>query len=354
MKLLIAAGGTGGHIFPGVALAEAFMGQGGECEVVFVGTRQGLEGTIIPRYGFKLLFIEAHQFQGQSVFGKAATLIRPLQGIRAASIILRLEKPDAIIGMGGFTSVPVVLAGVKLGIPSFIHEQNVEPGLANKLLSRFARCTFTSFEATKDQLRTKKALHTGNPLRKTLKIVKEGKPEGIFSVFIFGGSRGARSINESIIALLPHVEPYKNMMLYHQTGTEDYERVKGAYNGTGLGHEVFPFTDHMEKYYSMADMVISRSGATTIFELACFKKAAILVPYPFSAGQHQRTNALHVERLGGAFVLENDQLSGERLHGLIKGLMNKPDQLKAMGEKAGSLYVEDAAERIIAGILDGI
>jgi UDP-N-acetylglucosamine--N-acetylmuramyl-(pentapeptide) pyrophosphoryl-undecaprenol N-acetylglucosamine transferase len=351
MKLLISAGGTGGHIFPGIAVAEAFAGMHESNDVVFVGTRQGMEGGIIPRYGFKLLFIEAHQFQGKNIFSKVATLVRLLQGIRAAKVVISLEKPDAILGMGGFTCVPTILAGVMLGLPTYLHEQNVEPGLANKLLSRFVRSTFVSFEATKKYLKTKRVCHTGNPLRKTLKAVKATEEKSSFNVFIFGGSRGARSINESILTLLPFMESYKNTMMFHQTGTEDFEHIRKAYEGSKVGHEVFPFTDHMEKYYNLSDVVISRSGATTIFELAYFHKAAILVPYPFSAGQHQKTNAMHVASLGGAYIVENDQLSGEKLHGLLLGLMNDPNHVKEMGNSIGKLYIEDAAERIIKEIV---
>jgi UDP-N-acetylglucosamine--N-acetylmuramyl-(pentapeptide) pyrophosphoryl-undecaprenol N-acetylglucosamine transferase len=149
------------------------------------------------------------------------------------------------------------------------------------------------------------------------------------------------------------MESYKNTVMYHQTGTEDYERIKKVYEGAKVEHEVFPFTDHMEKYYSLSDVVISRSGASTIFELAYFRKASILVPYPFSAGQHQKTNAMHVADLGGAFVLENDQLSGQKLHSMLSGLMNDPVRVKQMGASVGKLYVEDAADRIIKEIAYG-
>mgnify|MGYP005838502161 CR=1 FL=1 len=353
MKLLISAGGTGGHIFPGIAVAEAFQMKEENNEVVFVGTRQGLEGGIVPRYGFKLLFIEAHQFQGKNVMSKMRTIMRLFQGIRAAKVIIRLEKPDAILGMGGFTCVPTILAGSMLGVPTYLHEQNVEPGLANKLLSRFVRATFVSFEATRGYLKAREVHHTGNPLRKTLKTIREGDEKKGFAVFVFGGSRGARSINECVLTLLPFMESYKNTIMYHQTGSEDFERIKRVYEGTKVEHEVFPFTDHMEKYYRLADVVISRSGATTIFELAYFRKAAILVPYPFSAGQHQKTNAQHVASLGGAYVVENNQLSAEKLDTLIRGLMNSPDRVHDMGKSVGRLYVEDAAERIIHHILYG-
>ena len=351
MKLLISAGGTGGHIFPGIAVAESFTGMHESNDVVFVGTQQGLEGGIIPRYGFRLLFIEAHQFQGKNMFSKISTLVRLVQGIRAAKVIINLEKPDAILGMGGFTCVPTILAGVMLGLPTFLHEQNVEPGLANKFLSRFVRSTFISFKATEKYLGTKNIFHTGNPLRKTLKAAKVPEEKHTFNVFIFGGSRGARSINDSILTLLPFMESYKNTVMDHQTGTEEYEHIKKVYEGSKVEYEVFPFTDNMEKYYNLSDVVISRSGATTIFELAYFKKAAILIPYPFSAGQHQKTNAAHVASLGGAYVVDNDELNGKKLHNLLSSLMENPGRLKEMGNNIGRLYIEDAAERILKEIV---
>lgn len=352
MKLLISAGGTGGHIFPGIAVAEAFIAKDTNNNVVFIGTTYGLEGKIIPQYGFKLLYIKARQFSGRNVLYKIATLIRLLQGIYMCMGIIKKEKPDAILGMGGFTSVPTILAGFFLGIPRFIHEQNVQPGLANKILSKYATATFISFEATRGYLNKGSIYHTGNPLRKTLKASQEKKAEGTFAVFIFGGSRGARSINESVLTLLPYMESYKNTIMYHQTGSEDYIRIKEAYETTNVKHEVFPFTEQMEKYYSLSDVVISRAGATTIFELAYFKKAAILIPYPFSAGGHQWKNATHIESIGGGYVIGNDEATGERLHGVLKHLMDEPKLLREMGENIGKIYVDDAAERIIRTIED--
>ena len=350
MKLLISAGGTGGHIFPGIAVAEAFGAKEGKNNVVFIGTTYGLEGKIIPRYGFRLLFADARQFLGRSILYKIATLIRLIRGIYTCMGLIRKEKPDAILGMGGFTSVPVVLAGFFLGVPGFLHEQNAEPGLANKMLSKVAKCTFTSFEESKQYLKGNKIYHTGNPVRKTLKTTQKPKADYAFAVFVFGGSRGARSINEAILTLLPYMESYKNSIMYHQTGSEDYERIFEAYKKTGIKHEVFPFTDDMGKYYALSDVVISRAGASTIFELAYFRKAAILIPYPFSAGQHQWKNAYHVESIGGGYVIGNDEATGERLHEVIRHLMNERALLRQMGENIGKLYVDDSEERIISKI----
>jgi UDP-N-acetylglucosamine--N-acetylmuramyl-(pentapeptide) pyrophosphoryl-undecaprenol N-acetylglucosamine transferase len=354
MKLFISAGGTGGHIFPGIAVAETFAAKGSKDNVVFIGTTYGLESKIIPRYGFRLLFADARQFLGRSIVYKAAALIRLLRGIYTCMGLIKKERPDAILGMGGFTSVPVVLAGFFLGVPSFLHEQNAEPGLANKMLSKFAKCTFISFEETEKYLKGGKVYHTGNPVRKTLKASHEPKTDDTFAVFVFGGSRGARSINEAVLTLLPYMESYKNLIIYHQTGTEDYERIFEAYEKTDIRHEVFPFTDNMGKYYALSDVVISRAGASTIFELAYFKKASILIPYPFSAGQHQWKNAYHVENIGGGYVIGNDEASGERLHEVIKHLMNERVLLKRMGENLGKLYVDDAEERIISKIKEEV
>jgi UDP-N-acetylglucosamine--N-acetylmuramyl-(pentapeptide) pyrophosphoryl-undecaprenol N-acetylglucosamine transferase len=355
MKLFIAAGGTGGHIFPGIAVAETLRAQSRENQVVFIGTTYGLESKVVPQYGFKLHFVQARQFLGRNAFYQIATLFYMLKGIYTCMRMIRREKPDAILGMGGFTSVPVIFAGVFLGIPIFLHEQNAEPGLANKVLSKYAKATFVSFEESGKVLNGKKVYHTGNPVRKALKGPRETKSDGSFGIFVFGGSRGARSINEAILSLLPYMESYTDrVVLYHQTGGDDYDRIRTAYGATKIRHEVFPFTDNMAHYYNQSDVVISRAGASTIFELAYFRKAAILIPYPFSAAQHQWKNASHVESIGGGYVIGNDEASGESLHHVLKHLMTEPDLLRKMGENIGRLYVDDAEERIIKHITDYI
>jgi UDP-N-acetylglucosamine--N-acetylmuramyl-(pentapeptide) pyrophosphoryl-undecaprenol N-acetylglucosamine transferase len=225
----------------------------------------------------------------------------------------------------------------------------VVPGLANQLLSRIATRTFISFAATHDFLKGS-ALLTGNPIRKKLRVEPPPRSDTMFNIFVFGGSRGARSINNAVLLLLPHLESYKNTAIYHQTGNDDYEAVKTAYERVTLPHEVFPFTDEMEKYYGLSDVVIARAGASTIFELAYFKKPAVLVPYPFSAGAHQWKNAAHVEQAGGAYVISNDELSGERLHGVLKELLEQPELRAQMARNMGTIYVENAEELIVRGM----
>ena len=354
MKLVICAGGTGGHIFPGIAVAEAFVAQGPQNEAVFVGTIIGMESRLVPKAGFRLLFIDARQFLGKSLIHKAMTILTLVKGVWMAMRVLKKEKPDAVLGMGGFTSVPVMLAAALLRIPSYLHEQNVHPGLANRFLSRIAKKTFISFVESSEYLTAKSVVHTGNPLRKGLFRTAAEKKEGPFGVFVFGGSRGARSINEGVVDLLGYLGKRTDIIIYHQTGQDDFESVSAAYGGSDIAHEVFPFTDEMEKYYNLADVVICRAGASTIFELARFKKAAVLIPYPFSANDHQWKNASQVEALGGAYLLPNEETTGEKLFEIISHLMREPELIMEMGRNIGKRYIDDAAERIIGEIAHGL
>jgi len=330
------------------------MARSADNSVLFIGTPYGLEGKIIPDAGFRLRLIEAHQFLGRSVLHKAITLLRIVKGIVMCLAILKQERPDAILGMGGFTSVPVIVAGRMLGIPCFIHEQNVQPGLANKLLSKITRKVFVSFDSTKDLLPAGRAIHSGNPLRQELRKIEGLKQPGSFGIFVFGGSRGAKSVNDAVIDLLPFLEEKSNVAVYHQTGADDLDRVRGAYAKSSIANEVFAFTNEMEKYYALSDVVIARAGATTIFELAFYQKAAILIPYPYSAGNHQWQNAAHVEEEGGCHLVGNDEATGERLFGVIMQLMKDRTLMEKMGRNLGKIFVEDAALRIIGGIEHGL
>ncbi len=353
MKLLIAAGGTGGHIFPGVSVAEAFVSDKGN-EVFFAGTPYGLEERLVPSYGFRLVKITARPFLGRGPIAKAGTLIALAKGLTQARRLIKSEKPDAILGMGGFTSVPVVLAGFHAGVPCFIHEQNVYPGMANRLLARWAKATFISFAETSQYLRARKVVRTGNPIRKSMRGKAAQQRDSNFNIFVFGGSRGARAINDGVLGLLPYLEAYKQTGVYHQAGTDDFDRVSQGYRGSSTIHEVFPFTNEMEKYYNLADIVISRAGASTIFELSYFGKPAILVPYPFAAGGHQLKNASAVEKAGGALVIRNDEVSGERFHTAITELRERPEELSRMRDAIRSIYVEDAELKVVRGIQAGV
>lgn len=355
MKLFICAGGTGGHIFPGIAVAEALMAIGSHNEAVFIGTPNGLEKGLIPKYGYRLYLVASGQFSGKNPLYKTTTLLKLIWGIFMCASLIKRERPDAILGMGGFASVPCTLAGIMLRVPIFLHEQNVEPGLANRLLSRFAKAIFISFKETEGYLngKGKSIVHTGNPIRKTVKVKGPWeRHDSRFSIFVFGGSRGARRINDAVIELLSLIERPKAVLFYHQTGRDDYERVAKAYEESGIDHEVFPFTDEMGRYYTISDLVISRAGASTIFELAYFKKAAIIIPYPFSAGQHQWKNAAYIEGIGGCYLMGDHEATGETLYEVLRRLINEPGLIKRMGENIGRVYVDDPEKRIIEVIAE--
>jgi UDP-N-acetylglucosamine--N-acetylmuramyl-(pentapeptide) pyrophosphoryl-undecaprenol N-acetylglucosamine transferase len=349
MKLLIAAGGTGGHIFPGISVAESFI-ENAANEVFFTGTSYGLEERLIPSRGFRLVKIEAKPFAGGSPVAKVRTLLALVKGLIQALGVIKTEKPDAILGMGGFTCVPMVLGGLIRRVPCFVHEQNVSPGMANKLLSPRAQATFVSFAETTHYIKAKKIVHTGSPIRKQMRGKRAQKTDDNFSLFVFGGSRGARSINDGILGLLPYLEGFRKTAIYHQTGNDDFERIKAGYTGFQTIHDVFPFTDEMEKYYNLADVVISRAGASTIFELSYFGKPAILVPYPYSAGDHQWKNASQVESTGGGYIIGNSEFSGERIYHAITELREDPEELVRMSDNIGSIYVEDSERKIVREI----
>jgi UDP-N-acetylglucosamine--N-acetylmuramyl-(pentapeptide) pyrophosphoryl-undecaprenol N-acetylglucosamine transferase len=350
MKVIIAAGGTGGHIFPGIAVAEAFLRSDATNDLLFVGTPSGMEKRIVPAHGFRLTEIEARPFLGTSIMRKVGAIAGLLRGVLTSIRIIRREKPRVIIGMGGFTCVPVIIAGWLLQVPCFLHEQNVYPGMANRWLSRIVQTTFISFDASRSYFDGTTVIHTGNPVRRQVRD-QVARSDGRFAIFVFGGSRGARSINEAVMEMLPRLGTDGETVIYHQTGPEDYERVRAEYARYDVPGEVFPFTDRMQQYYSSADVVVSRAGASTIFELAYFRKAAVLVPYPYAAGGHQWKNARYVERLGGAYLIANEDLNGERLHTVIEGLKANPQLRDEMGAATGSIYRDDAEDRIVQEIV---
>lgn len=349
MKVLIAAGGTGGHIYPGISVGEKLREK--NVKAIFLGTKDGMEHRIIPRYGFDLFTISSGQFVGKSVKVKVKTGAKIIKGIIDCIDIIRKEKPVSVLGMGSFVSFPAVVSAVLLNIPCFLHEQNIALGFTNRVLFRFARKIFLSFEETAKIYGIKNYAYTGNPVRKTIRSTPQINGKEGFGVLIFGGSRGAKSINRAVLELLPLVAHLKDIRIYHQTGDEEYESIKTSYMHYSIAGEVFPFTEDMGRYYSLSDLVISRAGSSTIFELACRKKPAILVPYPYSAGKHQWKNALYVEKIGGAYLIKDDELSGNKLYERLETLMNERETLKTMGENMGRLYVEDAEERIVNEML---
>lgn len=352
MKLAISAGGTGGHLFPGIAVAEAWTKRSERNEVIFLGRRDGLEGRVIPKKGYRFFQIEAEGMVGKGAFGKIRSVLSLLLGTLRALLILKEERPSALLSFGAYTSVAPSLAAYLLKIPLFLHEQNVEPGIANRLLSPFARAVFVSFEDTRHFFPRKPVFVTGNPLRESLRRQKGGRKDGLFCLFVLGGSRGASSINALIAEALPLFEKEGGFFLCHQTGQEEYERMVSLYRSTSIPFELFPFREDIGTHYAQADLVLSRAGAMTIFEISFFKKPAILIPYPYAARRHQWVNAKHVERLGGAIVIEQAQADGQKIFETVRALRQDSKTLQEMGERMGTLCKVDAHEAIVDAIMD--
>lgn len=357
MKLLIAGGGTGGHLFPGIAVAEEFLSRDRANEVVFVGTEKGIEARVLPKLGFRLECIDAAGIRGKGGFAQFKAFAMLLHAYAQSRKILRAFGPDLVLGVGGYASGPVVLAARGMQIRRFIHEQNAIPGLTNKILARVAEQVFISLDESKRFFPEGKTLLTGNPVRR--EIVAGAAAAGVSSpdtetvhVLVFGGSAGAHSVNLAMMAALPHLaELRERITITHQTGTNDFEEVRERYSKEGFVAQVVPFIDDMAAAYRAASLVVCRAGATTIAEVTACGKACIFIPYPHAVDDHQRRNAEALLKKGAGFMLLEQELSGESLAGLLIELIRTPETIQAAGAAARSLSQVDAARVIVDEML---
>ena len=355
MKLIIAGGGTGGHLFPGIAIAEEFLARGAENEVLFVGTSHGIEARLLPKLGYPLALISASGMKGLSNTKKILSAGRLLYGYSQSRKILKEFRPDLVLGVGGYASAPMVLAARGMGIRRFIHEQNASPGLTNKMLGRFVDGIFISMEESASFFPKKITQMTGNPIRKEILWGFQERVRSIgdaFSVLVFGGSAGAQRVNTALLEALPHLESVRpRLRITHQTGEKDVARVRDGYRAEGFQAQVTSFIDNMSAAYGAADLVICRAGATTIAEVTACGKGCIFIPYPYAADDHQRKNAESlVKRGAGVMILEED-LTGEHLAGQILDLMEQPRILADMEKNARDLAQLDAAQAIVAAMV---
>ena len=348
-KVVIAGGGTGGHLFPGIALAEEFTRRKGRWEVIFVGTGRGLEKRILPRWGFELVTIPAAPLKGRSWWGKAVSLSTLFLGIGWSIVFLRRISPSLVIGLGGYSAGAVVLAAYLLGIKRVIQEQNVQPGFTNRMASRFSQRVFLSWAEGARFFPAAKTRVTGNPLRRAVLEGRGKKRSGKgFTLLILGGSQGATAINRAMKEALPLLTGIKkDLRIIHQTGAADYQWVQEGYEKEGLQTSVHPFIDEMAPCYREAHLAICRAGAATITELCAWGRAAILIPYPFAADDHQRKNAEVLVRQGAGRMIPNAELSGKRLAEEILLLYHDRQALHEMEKQAAALGQPDAAARIV-------
>ena len=354
LSVLIAGGGTGGHLYPGIAVARELLAREPDADVTFVGTAAGIEARVLPREGFALDFIRSTGLKGRSAQALVRGLVLlPISAGDAWRVITR-RRPSVVVGVGGYSSGPVVLLAALRGIPTLVMEQNAIPGITNRLLAPVVDAAAVTYQESL-RLFGSKALLSGNPVRPEFferALGDEGRLPGTARVLVFGGSQGAHAINVALVEAAARLAAgIPRVSVTHQTGECDLEIVRVGYQRAGLEARVEPFLLAMDREMKAADLVICRSGATTLAELTASGRASILVPLPEATDDHQRRNALALVKHGAARMVEQRELSGDRVAAEILSLVGDVAQRRAMEEAAGRLARPNAARDIVDKVL---
>lgn len=346
-RFLMAGGGTGGHIIPALAIADALKGGYG-AEILFVGTARGLESRLVPQAGYRLELIRAGQLNRVSLGTRLKTVLDLPRGLAQCLGLLGEFRAGAVIGVGGYASGPMMAAAVLRGVPTLAFEPNAVPGMANRLVGRWVKAAAVNFAPAAKYFRG--AQVTGIPVREEFFRLKRREAEGAPHLLVFGGSQGARALNEAmpkIAAILLKMIP--ELTILHQAGARHAEATQAAYEKSGAPRDrwqVAAFLDDMPRRFEGADLVLSRSGASTVAELCAAGKPAMLIPFPLAADDHQRRNAEEMVQAGAAMILLEPELTPEKLLWGLTALLGDPTRLREMGERARGLAHPDAAERI--------
>jgi len=356
-RVVIAGGGTGGHLYPGIAVAREWLARFPDAVISFAGTSRGIEARVIPREGFALDFIRSGGLKGKSLIDRArGAWLVPL-GLADAWQLISARRPDLVLGVGGYSSGPVVLVAALRGIPTMLLEQNAVPGLTNRLLARVVRRAAVTFASTA-RFFGPKAFVSGNPVRPEFLSVEGRRPApgdapAPAHVLVFGGSQGAHAINVAMVEAAAQLAASgARLRFVHQTGERDVEMVRAGYVTTGIDAEVVPFLYNMGEQLERADLVVCRAGATTLAEITAAGKPAILIPLPTAADDHQRKNAEALAAAGGAEVLLQPDATGATLAERILALAADPDRRQRMGSAGRALARPDAAKVIVDRALE--
>lgn len=345
MKVLMAAGGTGGHIYPGVAVAKEIMARDASSEVLFVGTARGLERSIVPDNGFQLSLIHSVGLKNVGIAGKLKGIaVLPTSFVEAWKV-LRDFRPHVVVGVGGYVTGPVLMTAHFMGFPTLIMDSNALPGFTNRQLARFVDKAALTFDAALPFF-GKKGVVTGNPVRPEFFTNKPREIAGEVNLLVFGGSQGAKAINEAVVAALPLLKD-KPLAFMHQTGETAFDAVRQGYETAGVEADIRPYISNMADAFDASDILICRAGATTCAEIAAAGKAAIMVPLPTAADDHQRKNAEAMVANGAARMILQSELSGERLASEIASLIADPESIRSIGEAARTMATPDAAKQIV-------
>ncbi len=347
MKVIIAGGGTGGHLFPAVALGEELMRERPDTEVLFVGTSAGFEAKWLPRSGYRYELFEVHGLLGRGIAARAKSLARFLRAVVLARAVLKRFHAGLVVSAGGYASAPMAVAALLRRVPLVLMEQNTRPGFSNRMLWRFADRICLGFSDAAGYFSPSKIVVTGNPVRFTPVGGEPGTGGGPLQILVLGGSSGAHRLN---LGILNAFEIWRNHVINvtvtHQTGEVDAESVRVEYRKLPLAAEVVPFVDDMAQALVRASLVIARSGAMTVSEIALAGRAAIFVPYPFHRDRQQEHNARVLERLGGAVIVADDERLGENLARELGRLAGAPGLVAEMGRKARAAAEPEAARKV--------
>jgi UDP-N-acetylglucosamine--N-acetylmuramyl-(pentapeptide) pyrophosphoryl-undecaprenol N-acetylglucosamine transferase len=353
MRLLVAGGGTGGHLFPGLALGEEVKTRHPRNDVLFVGSARGIEAREVPRAGYPLRIIAVGPLKRQGFFGLIKGIFRLPKALFQSIRILRQFDPDVVVGVGGYSSGPVVFAAWLLGIATAIQEQNALPGFTNKVLGRIVRAIFTAFPEAAKSFPSRKTHLLGNPIRRAFldNYLHTKAPGERLSIFVTGGSQGAHMLNLRVVEAIELLAPQIGARLHvlHQTGVKDQPEIAARYEklkSSGLEASAVAFIDDMPRAYAEADLLVCRAGATTIAELTVCKKPALLVPFPFAADDHQTVNARSMVQAGAALLFPEKDLTGEKLAGELRALDADRSLLSKMSRASGVLGRPEAAREI--------
>jgi UDP-N-acetylglucosamine--N-acetylmuramyl-(pentapeptide) pyrophosphoryl-undecaprenol N-acetylglucosamine transferase len=344
--VMIAGGGTGGHVYPALAIALALKKKNPKVEIHFVGTQLGIETKLVPRENFPLHFLPVSGLKNTSLLARLRGLFRIPFSLVKSWQMLRQFKPEFVLGVGGYASGPLLLVSALLGKRTAIWEPNAHPGLTNRILSHFVNLAFIVFESSKATLKSKRVISLGMPLRLGMGP-RPRDPHSKFRVLVFGGSLGARGINNVVSdAITSGGDWTRSVEIVHQTGPLDFEKIKTKYEQSRSDVQVHPFLYDMQDRYAWADLVVCRSGASTVAEIASTHKAAIFIPFPHASDDHQKKNAEVLARGGAAVLIEQKDFSPQKFIELVERFSSHPEEIKLMEEKVKSYHRPNASEAI--------
>ncbi len=351
LRVVIAGGGTGGHVFPALALADQLRETSPGSEIVFVGSEGGMEQRLVPAHGYTLRVQRVGKLRGAGMRAWIRTLAGLPLAITSAIQHLRWLRPQIVVGVGGYASAPVVIAAALLRLPLVILEQNAIPGSTNRMLARLADRVVISFKGAAHYMPSSRTLHLGNPVRAELlrrAAIARGSRPATPGLLVLGGSQGAHRINELIVEAAAEVQArVPGLRIMHQTGAADHVWVARQYQKRGIAAQALPFIEEMGQAYGQADLVLGRSGATTLAELCAIGLPAVLVPYPFAADDHQAANAADLAQAGGARVVRQQELTARGLTDLLAQLLACPATLDQMSRASTSQGKPGAAAAVV-------